>query len=219
MCLGVPSHETTWPNEFTLAPLNNPPEQFTLPPSNDLHEWVYMADIKWPIWTSLHGHPQMTKMKGQGRGGKWVARTCTWPTSGHNLAFLIRAHVPQCDLTLNDPTEEVYNSALKWSTWTCLHSLPQMIHPNEFTQWSPNDSPEQVYIDALKRPTWMRLHRRAQMTCLNEFTCAPIHDWNEAIRERGEKKLHECAHDPPGVTTLHFLYGLMCPGVPSHRTT
>ena len=31
---------------------------------------------------------------------------------GHNLAFLIWAHVPECTLTLNDLTERVYMDTL-----------------------------------------------------------------------------------------------------------
>jgi hypothetical protein len=126
-----------------------------------------------PARTSSHGCPQTTrpnerpKRTDKGEPGKRAARTCTKPTSGHNLAFLIRPSPERPARTSspgrprtthpNDPPERVHPGALKRPARTT--------HPNEFTRapsndpperptrtTRPNDPPERVHTGALKRP-------------------------------------------------------------------
>jgi hypothetical protein len=67
--------------------------------------------------------PERPKRSDKGEPGKRAARTCTKPTSGHNLAFLIQAHSPECALARtirmftrapsNDPPERFQHGRLK----------------------------------------------------------------------------------------------------------
>jgi hypothetical protein len=180
---------TTRPNEFTRAPSNDPPErparttrpnEFTRAPSNDPPER--------PARTSSHGCPQTTrpnerpKRTDKGEPGKRAARTCTKPTSGHNLAFLIRPSPERPARTSspgrprttrpNDPPERVHTGALK--------------RPARTTH--PNDPPERVHTGALKRPARTIFHGRPN-------------DRNEPTRESRANELHERAQSQPRVTT------------------
>jgi hypothetical protein len=123
--------QTTRPNEFTRAPSNDPPER------------VHTGALKRPrvklrpARTSSHGRPQTTrpndfawaperpKRSDKGEPGKRAARTCTKPTSGHNLAFLIRndSSSPGSPQTTTSP-ERVHTGALKRPARTSLHGRP-----------------------------------------------------------------------------------------------
>jgi len=113
---------------------------------NDMPERVYTDALKWPAWMSWHGRPQMThpneftweptwvKRRHKGEPRKRVARTCTNPTSGHNLAFLIWARFPR--------------RALARPAQMSLHGHPHPTRLNELTQTPSNDPPEWVYMGA-----------------------------------------------------------------------
>jgi len=155
-------------NEFTKAPLNNPPKwvnmdalkrlarmtlhghpKMTLPnestrtPPNDLLEQVYMGTLIWLTRMSLHGCPHMTEMKAQGRVGQ---------TSYTNMH---KAH-PGSQLSIFDTgscarawphTERPHRTS--WHGCPCPTFLT---YPNKFT-WMPlPDPPEQIYIDTLTGP-------------------------------------------------------------------
>jgi hypothetical protein len=94
---------TTRPNEFTRAPSNDPPER--------------------------------PKRSDKGETGKRAARACTKPTSGHNLAFFIRARSPG-------------------------RALARTTRPNEFTRAPSNDPPERP-----KRSDKGEPGKRAARTC------------------------------------------------------
>jgi hypothetical protein len=89
------------PNEFTQTPSNDGPGRNFVP-------------------------PERPKRSDKGELGKRAARTCTKPTSGHNLAFLIWARSPG-------------------------RALARTTHPNEFTQVPSNDPPND-FAWALERP-------------------------------------------------------------------
>ena len=84
-----------------------------------------------PARTSSHGCPQTTrpnerpKRTDKGEPGKRAARTCTKPTSGHNLAFFIRPS-----------PERVHTGILKRPARTSSHGRPQTPRPNGFA-WAP----------------------------------------------------------------------------------
>ena len=67
--------------------------------------------------------PTRPKRSHKGEPSKRVARTCTKPTSGHNLAFLIWAHTPG-------------------------RALAHTTHPNDLTRMPSNDLPERLYMGA-----------------------------------------------------------------------
>ena len=156
VCLGTPSHWTTWLNEFTWTPSNDPPEQvytgalewpaqtslhelpqmtslneFRRTPSNDPPKWVYVDTLKQPTWMRLHGS-HMTKTKAWGRSEQ---------TSCMNVH---KAH-PRSQLSIFD---------MGWCAWVCPH---------------------------IKQPEWMSLQEHPKMTCLNEFTQAPSNDLLEWV--------------------------------------
>jgi hypothetical protein len=165
------------------------------PRPNDPPERVHTGALKRPART--------TETNDKGEPGKRAARTCTKPTSGHNLAFLIRARSPG-------------------------RALARTTRPNEFTRAPSNDPPERP-----KRSDKGEPGKRAARTCTkptsghnlaflirarspgralarttrpNEFTRAPSndppeHDRNEATRESRENELHERAQSQPRVTT------------------
>jgi hypothetical protein len=105
---------TTRPNEFTRAPSNDPPE------------FCMGAN---------------TKRSDKGEPGKRAARTCTKPTSGHNLAFLIRARSPG-------------------------RALARTTRPNEFTRAPSNDPPKRFCMGARTTET-NRQGRARQTSCTN----------------------------------------------------
>jgi hypothetical protein len=161
-----------------------------------------------PARTSSHGRPQTTrpndfawaperpKRSDKGEPGKRAARTCTKPTSGHNLAFLIRARSPG-------------------------RALARTTRPNEFTRAPSNDLPEPARTTETKRQG-----RAGQMSCTNVHkanlgsqlsifdtgsfararprpnskTTRP-NDRNEPTRESRANELHERAQSQPRVTT------------------
>jgi hypothetical protein len=166
---------TTRPNEFNRAPSNDPPER--------------------------------PKRSNKGEPGKRAARACTKPTSGHNLAFLIRARPPG-------------------------RALARTTRPNEFNRAPSNDPPERPKRSdkgepgkraarACTKPTSghnlaFLIRARppgralARTTRPNEFNRAPSNettrptrpnDRNEATRESRANELHERAQSQPRVTT------------------
>jgi hypothetical protein len=166
---------TTRPNEFTRAPSNDPPERPTRTSSHGRPQTTRPNDPpERPARTSSHGRPQTTrpneftraperpKRTDKGEPGKRAARTCTKPTSGHNLAFLIRPSPERPTRTSspgrpqttrpNDPPERVQTGALKRPTRTTR----------------PNDPPERVHTGALKRPARTSSHGRPQTTRPND---------------------------------------------------
>jgi hypothetical protein len=208
---------TTRPNEFTRAPSNDPPERPTRTTresrANELHD--VPND---PVTTSLYGRrperparttrpneftrapsndpPERPKRSDKGEPGKRAARTCTKPTSGHNLAFLIRARP-------NDPGAPSPERPARTSS----HGRPQTTRPNDPKRTTrapanelherpkdpancingrrPNDPPE--------RPARTSSHGRPQTTRPN--------DRNEPTRESRANELHERAQSQPRVTT------------------
>jgi hypothetical protein len=178
---------TTRPNEFTRAPSNDPPER--------------------------------PKRSDKGEPGKRAARTCTKPTSGHNLAFLIRARLPG-------------------------RALARTTRPNEFTRAPSNDPPERP-----KRSDKGEPGKRATRTCTkptsghnlaflirarspgralarthpNEFTRAPSNDPPERPKrsDKGEpgKRAARACTKPTSGHNLAFLIRARSPGRALARTT
>ena len=210
---------TTYLNKFTWTPSNDPPK------------WVYTDALKRPAQMSLHGCPQMThpnefkwmpsnnppneftwapkwpKQRHKGELGKWAARMCIKPTLGHNLAFLIRAHVHGCTLTMNDPTEWVYMNTLKQPAWNSLHGRRRTTHPK--------DPPEWAYTNALKWNAQMSLQKHLQATHSNEFTCVPTRLKWRRKGELGKWAVRTCKKS----TLCHNLAFLIPPCVPGHVLT
>jgi hypothetical protein len=108
---------TTHPNEFTWVPSNDPPERFCM-------------------------GARTTETNDKGEPGKRAARTCTKPTSGHNLAFLIRARSPG-------------------------RALDRTTSQNEFTRTPSNDPPERFCMGAPTTETKDKGEpgKRAARTC------------------------------------------------------
>ena len=156
--------------------------------------------------------PAWPKRSHKGEPGKRAARTCTKPTSGHNLAFLIRARSPGHTLartthpnvltrtTSNDQPEQFYmgtrTTEMKPQGRAKQRSYTNMHKANLGSQLSifdmglfarvrphPNDPPERVDMDTLKWPTRTSWHGRPQTTCSNDFTWAPA--WPKR-RDKGE---------------------------------
>jgi hypothetical protein len=153
------------------------------PRPNDPPERVHAGALKRPART--------TETKRQGEPGKRAARACTKPTSGHNLAFLIRARPPGRALARttrpnefkpapsNDPPERPKRSdkgepgkraARACTKPTSGHNLAFLIRarspgralarttrPNEFTRAPSNDPPE--------RPKRSDTGRAGQTSC------------------------------------------------------
>jgi hypothetical protein len=175
-----------------------------------------------PARTSSHGRPQTTrpneftraperpKRTDKGEPGKRAARTCTKPTSGHNLAFLIRPSPERPTRTSspgrpqttrpNDPPERVPTGALKRPE---PERPTRTTHPNEFTRAPSNDPPERVHTGALKRPARTThpndLPERVHTGALKRP--ARTNDRNEPTRESRANELHERAQSQPRVTT------------------
>jgi hypothetical protein len=240
---------TTRPNEFTRAPSNDPPER----------------------------HGRTTETNDKGEPGKRAARTCTKPTSGHNLAFLIRARSPGRALEprpneftrapSNDPPERPKRTDKgepgKRAARTCTkptsgHNLAFLIRarspgralarttrPNEFTRAPSNDPPERP-----KRTDKGEPGKRAARTCTkptsghnlaflirarspgralarttrpNEFTRAPSNDPPERPKrtdkgEPGKRAARTCTKPTSG-HNLAFLIRARSPGRALARTT
>jgi hypothetical protein len=150
------------------------PNEFTRAPSNDPPE-------------------RRPKRSDKGEPGKRAARTCTKPTSGHNLAFLIRAHSPGRALARttrpneftrapsNDPpetTETKRQGRAGQTSCTNVHKANLGSQLSIFDTGSfararprPNDPPERVHTGALKRPArtteTKRQGRAGQTSCTN----------------------------------------------------
>jgi hypothetical protein len=157
---------TTRPNKFNRAPSNDPPER---PRRSD-----------------------------KGEPGKRAARACTKPTSGHNLAFLIRARPPG-------------------------RALAQTTRRNEFTRAPSNDPPERPKRSdkgepgkraarACTKPTsghnlafLIRARPPGRALARTSSTGRPQttrpNDRKEATRESRANELHERAQSQPRVTT------------------
>jgi hypothetical protein len=157
---------TTRPNEFNRAPSNDPPER---PRRSD-----------------------------KGEPGKRAARACTKPTSGHNLAFLIRARPPG-------------------------RALARTTRPNEFNRGPSNDPPKRPRRSdkgepgkraarACTKPTsghnlafLIRARPPGRALARTSSTGGPQttrpNDRNEATRESRANELHERAQSQPRVTT------------------
>jgi hypothetical protein len=154
------------PNEFNRAPSNDPPER--------------------------------PKRSDKGEPGKRAARACTKPTSGHNLAFLIRARPP----------------------W---RALARKTRPNEFNRAPSNDPPERPKRSdkgepgkraarACTKPTsghnlafLIRARPPGRALARTSSTGRPQttrpNDRNKATRESRANELHERAQIQPRVTT------------------
>jgi hypothetical protein len=151
------------PNEFTRAPSNDPPER--------------------------------PKRSDKGEPGNRAARACTKTTSGHNLAFLIRARPPG-------------------------RALARTTRPNEFTGAPSNDPPERSdkgepgkrAARACTKPTSghnlaFLIRARPPGRALARTSSRGRHqttrpnDRNEATRESRANELHERAQRQPRVTT------------------
>jgi hypothetical protein len=157
---------TTRPNDFNRAPSNDPPER--------------------------------PKRSDKGEPGKRAARACTKPTSGHNLAFLIRARPPGRALARTTRQNE-FNRA---------HSNDPPERPKRSDKGEPGKRAEQACTNPTSghnlafliraRPPGRALARtsstgRPQTTRSN--------DRNEATRESRANELHERAQSQPRVTT------------------
>jgi hypothetical protein len=234
---------TTRPNEFNRAPSNDPPERpkrsdkgepgkraaraCTKPTSG--HNLAFLIRAR-PPGRALarttrpnefnrapsNDPPERPKRSDKGEPGKRAARACTKPTSGHNLAFLIRAR-PRPARTArprpNDPPERVQPGALKrparttetkrqgragQTSCTSVHKANLGSQLSIFDTGSsararprPNDPPERVHPGALKRP--------ARTTHPNEFTRAPSNDPPERVHTGALKRPARTTHpnDPP----------------------
>jgi hypothetical protein len=160
------------------------PNEFTRAPSND--------------------PPERPKRSDKGEPGKRAARACTKPTSGHNLAFLIRARPPGRALARTTRPNEFNAGALKrparttetkrqgragQTSCTSVHKANLGSQLSIFDTGSsararprPNDPPERVHrAGALKRPA------RTTET--------------KPTRESRANELHERAQSQPRVTT------------------
>jgi hypothetical protein len=235
----------------TTRPTSSPGRPQTTRP-NDPPERVHTGALKRPARTthpndpperpartSSHGRPQTTrpneftraperpKRTDKGEPGKRAARTCTKPTSGHNLAFLIRPSPERPTRTSspgrpqttrpNDPPERVQTGALKRPTRTTR----------------PNDPPERVHTGALKRPARTSSHGRPQTTRPNDPPERPArtssHGCPQTTRpnerpkrtdkgEPGKRAARTCTKPTSG-HNLAFLIRARPPGRALARTT
>jgi hypothetical protein len=164
---------TTHPNEFTRAPSNDPPERPARTSSHGRPQTTRPNDFSWA--------PERPKRTDKGEPGKRAARTCTKPTSGHNLAFLIRPSPERPARTSspgrprttrpNDPPERVHTGALKRPARTTHPNDPperptRTTRPNDFTRAPSNDPPERFFMGARTTET-NRQGRAGQTSCTN----------------------------------------------------
>jgi hypothetical protein len=154
------------------------PNEFTRAPSND--------------------PPERPKRSDKGEPGKRAARACTKPTSGHNLAFLIRARSARARPRPNDPPERVHAGALKrparttetkrqgragQTSCTSVHKANLGSQLSIFDTGSfararprPNDPPERVHAGALKRPA--RTTETKRQGRAGQTSCTSVHKAN-----------------------------------------
>jgi hypothetical protein len=137
--------------------------------------------------------PERPKRSDKGEPGKRAARACTKPTSGHNLAFLIRARSPGRALARTTRPNEFTPGALKrparttetkrqgragQTSCTNVHKANLGSQLSIFDTGSsararprPNDQPERVHTGALKRPArtteTKRQGRAGKTSCTN----------------------------------------------------
>jgi hypothetical protein len=238
---------TTRPNEFTRAPSNDPPERpkrsdkgepgkraaraCTKPTSG--HNLAFLIRAR-PPGRALarttrpnefkrapsNDPPERPKRSDKGEPGKRAARACTKPTSGHNLAFLIRARPPG-------------------------RALARTTRPNEFNRAPSNDPPERPKRSdkgepgkraarACTKPTSghnlaFLIRARppgralARTTRPNEFTRAPSNDPPERPKrsDKGEpgKRAARACTKPTSGHNLAFLIRARPPGRALARTT
>jgi hypothetical protein len=238
--------QTTRPNEFTRAPSNDPPERpkrsdkgepgeraaraCTKPTSG--HNLAFLIRARPPgralarttrpnefTGAPSNDPPERPKRSDKGEPGKRAARACTKPTSGHNLAFLIRARPPG-------------------------RALARTTRPNEFTRAPSNDPPERPKRSnkgepgkraarACTKPTSghnlaFLIRARppgralARTTCPNEFTRAPSNDPPERPKrsDKGEpgKRAARACTKPTSGHNLAFLIRARPPGRALART-
>jgi hypothetical protein len=238
---------TTRPNEFTRAPSNDPPERpkrsdkgepgkraaraCTKPTSG--HNLAFLIRARPPgralarttrpnefTRAPSNDPPERPKRSDKGEPGKRAARACTKPTSGHNLAFLIRARPPG-------------------------RALARTTRPNEFTRAPSNDPPERPKRSdkgepgkraarACTKPTSghnlaFLIRARppgralARTTRPNEFTRAPSNDPPERPKrsDKGEpgKRAARACTKPTSGHNLAFLIRARPPGRALARTT
>jgi hypothetical protein len=216
---------TTRPNEFTRAPSNDPPERpkrsdkgepgkraaraCTKPTSG--HNLAFLIRARPPgralarttrpnefTRAPSNDPPERPKRSDKGEPGKRAARACTKPTSGHNLAFLIRARPPGRALARTDPPERVHPGALKrparttetkrqgragQTSCTSVHKANLGSQLSIFDTGSsararprPNDPPERVQPGALKRPA--RTTETKRQGRAGQTSCTSVHKAN-----------------------------------------
>jgi hypothetical protein len=190
---------TTRPNEFNRAPSNDPPERpkrsdkgepgkraaraCTKPTSG--HNLAFLIRAR-PPGRALarttrpnefnrapsNDPPERPKRSDKGEPGKRAARACTKPTSGHNLAFLIRARPPG-------------------------RALARTTRPNEFNRAPSNDPPERP-----KRSDKGEPGKRAARACTKPTSGHNIFDTGSSARARPRpndppERVQPGALDPP----------------------
>jgi len=160
--------QTTRPNELTWTPSNDPPKRFymgaptteTKPQGKagqmsckNMHKANLGSQLRiFDMGSFARGRPRPNEptrtpsndpleRSDKGEPGKGAARACTKPTSGHNLAFFIRACSPG-------------------------RALTQKTRPNELTQTPLYDPTERFYMGT--RMTEMKPQGRVgQRSCTN----------------------------------------------------
>jgi hypothetical protein len=213
------------PNEFNRAPSNDPPERpkrsdkgepgkraaraCTKPTSG--HNLAFLIRAR-PPGRALarttrpnefnrapsNDPPERPKRSDKGEPGKRAARACTKPTSGHNLAFLIRARPPGRALARTSSPERVQPGALKrparttetkrqgragQTSCTSVHKANLGSQLSIFDTGSsararprPNDPPERVQPGALKRPA--RTTETKRQGRAGQTSCTSVHKAN-----------------------------------------
>jgi hypothetical protein len=216
---------TTRPNEFNRAPSNDPPERpkrsdkgepgkraaraCTKPTSG--HNLAFLIRAR-PPGRALarttrpnefnrapsNDPPERPKRSDKGEPGKRAARACTKPTSGHNLAFLIRARPPGRALARTTRPNEFNAGALKrparttetkrqgragQTSCTSVHKANLGSQLSIFDTGSsararprPNDPPERVQPGALKRPA--RTTETKRQGRAGQTSCTSVHKAN-----------------------------------------
>jgi hypothetical protein len=154
------------------------PKEFTRAPSND--------------------PPERPKRSDKGEPGKRAARACTKPTSGHNLAFLIRARPPGRALARTTRPNEFTRARSKrparttetkrqgragQTSCTSVHKANLGSQLSIFDTGSsararprPNDPPERVHAGALKRPA--RTTETKRQGRAGQTSCTSVHKAN-----------------------------------------
>jgi hypothetical protein len=154
------------------------------PRPNDPPERVQPGALKRP--------PERPKRSDKGEPGKRAARACTKPTSGHNLAFLIRARPPGRALARVQPgalkrpartTETKRQGRAGQTSCTSVHKANLGSQLSIFDTGSsararprPNDPPERVQPGALKRPA--RTTETKRQGRAGQTSCTSVHKAN-----------------------------------------